>query len=44
MPETGAELWSYDPKSYVDGQPANGTGYVHRGIAVWRDGANARFF
>ena len=35
--ETGAELWSYDPKAYVDGQPANGTGFVHRGIAVWRD-------
>ena len=35
--ETGAELWSYDPKSYVDGQPPNGTGYVHRGVAVWRD-------
>jgi quinoprotein glucose dehydrogenase len=32
-PDTGSELWSYDPKSYVDGQPANGTGYVHRGIA-----------
>jgi len=36
-PETGVELWSYDPKSYVDGQPPNGTGYTHRGIAVWRD-------
>jgi quinoprotein glucose dehydrogenase len=36
-PETGAEIWSYDPKSYLDGQPANGTGYVHRGIAYWRD-------
>jgi quinoprotein glucose dehydrogenase len=36
-PETGAEIWSYDPKSYVDGQPPNGTGYVHRGIALWRD-------
>ena len=35
-PETGVELWSYDPKSYVDGQPPNGTGYTHRGIAVWR--------
>jgi quinoprotein glucose dehydrogenase len=35
--ETGTALWSYDPKSYVDGQPANGTGYVHRGIAIWRD-------
>ena len=36
-PESGAEIWSYDPKSYVDGQPPNGTGYVHRGVAVWRD-------
>jgi quinoprotein glucose dehydrogenase len=36
-PEKGTVLWSYDPKSYVDGQPANGTGYVHRGIAIWRD-------
>ena len=45
-PETGAEIWSYDPKSYVDGQPANGTGYVHRGIAYWRDsrGGQARIF
>jgi quinoprotein glucose dehydrogenase len=46
-PESGAELWSYDPKSYVDGQPANGTGYVHRGISVWRDardGGKMRIF
>ncbi len=43
-PETGAEKWSYDPKSYVDGQPPNGTGYVHRGIALWRDGSNLRIF
>ncbi len=46
-PETGAELWSYDPKSYVDGQPPNGTGYVHRGIAAWRDardGGKMRIF
>jgi quinoprotein glucose dehydrogenase len=35
-PETGTEVWSYDPKSYTDGQPPNGTGYVHRGIAIWR--------
>jgi quinoprotein glucose dehydrogenase len=39
-PETGREIWSYDPKSYTDGQPPNGTGYVHRGIAIWR-GARA---
>jgi quinoprotein glucose dehydrogenase len=43
-PETGAELWSYDPKSYVDGQPPNGTGYIHRGIALWRDGKGTRIF
>jgi quinoprotein glucose dehydrogenase len=46
-PEKGSVLWSYDPKSYVDGQPANGTGYVHRGIAIWRDagaGNQARIF
>jgi quinoprotein glucose dehydrogenase len=36
-PEKGTVLWSYDPRSYVDGQPPNGTGYVHRGIAIWRD-------
>src|SRR5260370_1035945 len=37
--ETGAELWSYDPKAYEDGQPPNGTGFVHRGVAAWRDAA-----
>lgn len=35
--ESGAELWSYDPKAYEDGQPPNGTGFVHRGVAAWRD-------
>jgi len=39
-PETGAELWSFDPKAYEDGQPPNGTGFVHRGVASWRDGAD----
>ena len=42
--ETGATLWSYDPKTYEDGQPANGTGYVHRGVAAWRDGGKLRIF
>src|SRR5947209_7730289 len=37
--ETGAELWAFDPKAYEDGQPPNGTGFVHRGVAAWRDGA-----
>jgi quinoprotein glucose dehydrogenase len=36
--DTGAELWSFDPKAYEDGQPPNGTGFVHRGVAAWRDG------
>ena len=36
--DTGAERWTFDPKAYEDGQPPNGTGYVHRGIAAWRDG------
>ena len=42
--ETGAELWAFDPKAYVDGQPPNGTGFVHRGVAAWRDGGNLRIF
>ena len=42
--ETGAEKWAYDPKSYADGQPPNGTGYVHRGIAMWRAGNESRIF
>jgi quinoprotein glucose dehydrogenase len=43
-PEKGTVLWSYDPKSYVDGQPPNGTGYVHRGVAIWRDGNQSRIY
>jgi quinoprotein glucose dehydrogenase len=35
--DTGAEIWTFDPKTYEDGQPPNGTGYVHRGVAAWRD-------
>lgn len=34
---TGQELWRYDSKAYEDGQPPNGTGFVHRGVAAWRD-------
>jgi glucose dehydrogenase len=37
--DTGAELWAFDPKPYEDGQPPNGTGFVHRGVAAWRDSA-----
>jgi glucose dehydrogenase len=38
--ETGTELWAFDPKAYEDGQPPNGTGFVHRGVAAWRDSTN----
>jgi quinoprotein glucose dehydrogenase len=38
---TGQELWRYDPEPFKDGQPPNGTGFVHRGVAAWRDGAGA---
>ena len=36
---SGRELWSYDPGAYRAGQPSNGTGFVHRGVAAWSDGA-----
>jgi len=39
---TGRELWSYDPKAYAAGQPSNGTGFVHRGVATWSDGKERR--
>ncbi len=42
--ETGDEIWTYDPKAYVDGQPPNGTGFVHRGVSAWRDGDKLRIF
>ncbi|MEO7083346.1 MAG: PQQ-binding-like beta-propeller repeat protein [Gemmatimonadaceae bacterium] len=41
---TGRELWSYDPKAYDAGQPPNGTGFVHRGVATWTDGKQRRIF
>ena len=34
---TGKQKWAYDPKAYADGQVPNGTGFVHRGVALWRD-------
>ena len=36
-PTSGREIWSYDPKAYEAGQVPNGTGFVHRGVAAWRD-------
>src|SRR5262245_40561105 len=37
---TGVERWAYDPEPYADGPPPNGTGFVHRGVAAWRDRAD----
>ena len=42
--ETGAQIWTYDPKAYEAGQPPNGTGFVHRGVAAWRDAGKLRIF
>jgi quinoprotein glucose dehydrogenase len=42
--ETGVQQWVYDPQAYADGQPPNGTGLVHRGVAAWRDGGKLRIF
>jgi quinoprotein glucose dehydrogenase len=41
-PQTGGERWSYDPKAYADGQVPNGTGFVHRGVALWRDSQSGK--
>ncbi len=41
---TGRELWRYDPRAYDAGQPPNGMGFVHRGIAAWSDGRERRIF
>ena len=32
---TGREVWRYDPEVWRAGQPSNGTGFVHRGVATW---------
>lgn len=42
--ETGRELWAFDPKAYEEGAPSSGQGFVHRGVAAWRDGDRLRIF
>ena len=42
--ETGKPRWEYDPRAYEAGQVPNGTGFVHRGVAAWRDGDKLRIF
>ena len=38
---TGRTKWVFDPGVYVYGMPAN-LGWVHRGVAYWRDGEDER--
>jgi quinoprotein glucose dehydrogenase len=43
--KTGREFWSHDPQVWkVFGQPSNGTGFVHRGVATWTNGRERRVF
>jgi quinoprotein glucose dehydrogenase len=41
---TGRQYWRFDPRPYAIGQPSNGTGLVHRGVATWTDGRSRRIF
>jgi quinoprotein glucose dehydrogenase len=41
---TGRQLWKFDPGAHTFGQPSNGTGFVHRGVALWSDGRQRRVF
>lgn len=38
---SGRTLWVHDPQIWIHGTPAN-FGYVHRGVAYWTDGHDAR--
>ena len=43
--ETGAELWTFDPKAYEGGPKGAGpNGFKHRGVAWWSDGNDDRIF
>ncbi len=44
-PDTGEPNWIYDPRIIEWGQVPNGTGFVHRGVALWEgdDGASRVF-
>ena len=42
---SGREYWAFDPQPWrTYGQPSNGTGFVHRGVATWTDGRQRRVF
>ena len=38
---TGRTIWVFDPRAYEHGMPTN-NGWLHRGVAYWRDGADER--
>jgi quinoprotein glucose dehydrogenase len=40
---TGQTLWTHDPEVWKLGTPGN-LGWVHRGVAYWTDGREARIF
>ena len=41
---TGREYWRFDPEIWRVGQPSNGTGLVHRGVATWASKTERRIF
>ncbi|MYC90487.1 MAG: pyrroloquinoline quinone-dependent dehydrogenase [Gemmatimonadetes bacterium] len=41
---SGETLWDFDPRTVEWGQPPNGTGFVHRGVAVWNGSDGRRIF
>lgn len=41
---TGEVLWTHDPRTTDFGQPPNGTGFVHRGVALWSGDGERRIF
>ena len=44
-PETGAEVWTFDPRAYEGGPVGAGpTGFRHRGIAYWSGESGDRIF
>jgi len=43
-PDTGEPIWTYDPRITEWGQVPNGTGFVHRGVALWGEGNERRVF
>ncbi|MDH5310634.1 MAG: pyrroloquinoline quinone-dependent dehydrogenase [Gammaproteobacteria bacterium] len=43
-PDSGEEIWRYDPKAWEWGRPLRGCGFCHRGVAVWTNGDEIRVF